>query len=244
MTRPHDEVRELLAAYSLDALEPAEAAEVADHLDECAECRAELRGYATIAGRLGTTDTAPPLGLWDRIADELVEATPTPITTVETSRSRRWTALAAAAAIVVIVALGAFVVHQRSQLDEAHRAVAAQRDGTSAVARAAHAAAAAPGSRRIPLVDQHGNAVAEVVIASKSDAYVIPRSMRPLGTGQTYQLWGKHGSDLISLGVLGARPTPTLLTLPADIEAVAVTVEEAPGVVTSHHTPIAGGSIA
>lgn len=244
MTRSHSEWRELLAVYSLDALEPAEAGEVADHLAGCADCRAELRELNTIAGRLGTIETEPPPELWDRIAEQLVDAPPTPITSAKSVRSTRWLALAVAAVIVVIVGLAALVVHQQGRLDDANREIAAQRDTRSAVAQAARAAAEAPGSRQIALVDPEGNALAEVVIASGDEAYVIPKSMRPLGSGQTYQLWGQHGSELISLGVLGSKPTATLLTLPPGIEAVAVTIEAAPGVVTSHNTPIAGGSVA
>ncbi|HET8929415.1 MAG TPA: anti-sigma factor [Acidimicrobiales bacterium] len=244
MTSSHDELRELVAAYSLDALEPAETAEVAEHLAGCAECRAELRELRTIAGQLGTSDTAPPTGLWDRISEELVDDPPTPIASAKRGRSRRWVALAVAAAIVAIVGLGVLVINQQRRLDDAHREIAAQVEGQGAVERAARAAAAAPGSRQVALVSPQGDAVADVVIASTDEAYVIPRSMRPLGSGETYQLWGKHGSQLISLGVLGSRPTATLLSLPSGIEAIAVTVEDAPGVVTSHHTPIAGGSVA
>lgn len=244
MTRAHDELRELVAAYSLDALDSAETAEVAEHLAGCAECRAELRDYLTIAGQLGTTGTAPPAGLWDRISEELVDSPPAPITSAASVRPRRWVTLAVAAAILVIVGLGVLVINQQRRLDDAHREIAAQIEGRSAVERAAHAAASSPGSRQIALVDPEGDALANVVITSNDGAYLIPESMRPLGNDETYQLWGKHGPELISLGVLGSRPTATRLTLPPGIEAVAVTVEATPGVVTSHNTPIAGGSVA
>lgn len=70
-----DEVRELLEAYALDALEPDERARVEAHLSTCAECRAVAAGYAESLARLPEAlALASPLRLPPKLKERLLHA--------------------------------------------------------------------------------------------------------------------------------------------------------------------------
>ncbi len=69
----HEEVSEMLAIYSLDALPADEAALVEQHLADCPRCQADLASLREVAGLLAGSATSPPEELWDRIAAELTE---------------------------------------------------------------------------------------------------------------------------------------------------------------------------
>lgn len=48
----HGEIRDLLAAHALDAVDAAEAGAVEAHLLECDRCRADMRGYRKVVALL------------------------------------------------------------------------------------------------------------------------------------------------------------------------------------------------
>lgn len=58
--RTHDELKEALAAFALDALDPIERIEVKEHLEVCAECDALLREYLEVAAQLAMTADPEP----------------------------------------------------------------------------------------------------------------------------------------------------------------------------------------
>jgi DNA-binding NarL/FixJ family response regulator len=63
----HDEVRELLAAYALGAVDVTEAATIEAHLAACGPCRGEVRAYEAIVGR--SEDRVDRV--WERISTTL-----------------------------------------------------------------------------------------------------------------------------------------------------------------------------
>lgn len=69
----HDEFRELLGAYALDAVDPDEAQAVEEHLKDCPQCRDEVEQHRSVAAMLGNAGATAPAGLWDRIAASLDE---------------------------------------------------------------------------------------------------------------------------------------------------------------------------
>lgn len=69
----HDEFRELLGAYALDAVDPDEAHAVEEHLKDCPQCRDEVEQHRSVAALLGNAGSAAPAGLWERIAASLDE---------------------------------------------------------------------------------------------------------------------------------------------------------------------------
>jgi anti-sigma factor RsiW len=112
------ELRPLLGAYVLGALDPEEAAQVREHVASCQSCAAEharlapLPGLLTLAaGAEAAAAEPPPAALEERLLDAVARET----TTHSRRRPRRrllWgagglAAGAAAAAVVVVLAVGA-----------------------------------------------------------------------------------------------------------------------------------------
>lgn len=246
----HDAIRHLLGAYALDATEPAETALVEEHLSTCEACRTEADELREVAGLLGGDDVAPPAELWSKISAQLGSEPPAVVTTLRAARrsrpDRMFIRLAAAAVIVLIagiVALAFTTVNQQGRIDRANDRLA-QAAKVPSLADAADRAAAKPGARRIALKDAKGVAVATAVVQADGTAYLVPAaSMTRLDRDHTYQLWGVAGKDAISLGVLGAQPGVTRLTVPEGVSALAITTEVASGVITSKNTPVASATL-
>jgi len=67
----HDEIRELLAAYALDAVPETEAEQIKDHLRDCPRCRSELQGYVEAAALMAGAGGVAPEEIWDAIQAEI-----------------------------------------------------------------------------------------------------------------------------------------------------------------------------
>jgi hypothetical protein len=67
----HADVREMLGAYALDAVDRADATLVTQHLAECPRCLGELDALREIACAIGTMVEPVPPQLWDRIAEHM-----------------------------------------------------------------------------------------------------------------------------------------------------------------------------
>jgi hypothetical protein len=61
---------------------------------------------------------------------------------------------------------------------------------------------------------------------------------------RTYQLWAVVGGTKISVGVLGPSPGPLQFHTPPTLSALAVTDEQAGGVVATVEQPLVAGSVA
>jgi hypothetical protein len=241
----HEEIAELLGAFALDAVDPDERAIVEEHLVECARCRAEVAEHREVAALLANSGADAPAGLWDRISGTLEAAPPrldlAPVRSLEARRERRrfptriGAALAAAAAVVVAL-LGIQVRDQDHRINQLQTAL------RNPMAPAFDAALDDPGARVFRLASTDGRLSARGVVTGEGTAYLRTVSLPKLRDGLTYQLWGVAGGDLISLGVLGDRPT--VVTFRADqYSGLAITEERAPGVVTSHNRPVVAGGI-
>jgi anti-sigma-K factor RskA len=76
----HDEVDELIAAYSLGAVSDAEGAMVRDHLPDCPECQATLLRMTEVVAvlPLSLEEVPPPEGLRERLLASASDASPRP----------------------------------------------------------------------------------------------------------------------------------------------------------------------
>lgn len=241
MALTHDQAQELLGAYALDAVDPDEAAAVELHLLECARCRAEVAEHRETAAMLAHAGTDAPGDLWDRIAGvieppaEVVPLPPRlgPASQAEAPRTRRpaWLAPVAAAAAVVIGVLGFQVRDLQQRMDELP---------ASATAELA-AAAADPDAVLVHLDGGDGTSVPVVVNGERAwlDAAALPDA----GDGRTYQLWGASGEELVSVAVLGRDPGVVSFDV-SGYGALAITEEDAPGVVRSEQDPVVIGELA
>jgi anti-sigma factor RsiW len=231
----HDQIIDLLGAYALDAVDDDERDAVEVHLLTCPRCRAEIEEHREVASLLAHPGSDAPVGLWDRIAGSLDDAPP-PLALVPRPVRRRWwmpaTAVAVAAAVLVAV-LGVELRDQNRRIDRLQAAVAEPMATTFA------RALADPASHVVQL---SGSARLQAVVTSTGTGYLDASSLPRVASDRTYQLWGKVGDDLVSLGVLGNDPT--IVSFGArSVRQLAITDEAAGGVVRTTHQPLASGAI-
>ena len=230
----HD-LDELLGAYALDAVSPEEADRVEDYLAINPKAAAEVREHREVATMLAFTGIDAPEGLWSRIEQELDAPAPVPgpelarVMSIEDAPSRRrfatvapWIASAAAAATIAVVAIGI-----------ADRATAP----TDPLVAAYEAADADRDSAKATLVAEGSSFEAVAVIDQDGHGYVRAGELPALGADQTYQLWGVVDTgadepDVISLGIFGPNPELETFTTETPVVALAITIEDAPGVIS------------
>jgi len=250
----HEEIQELLGAYALDAVEPDEAEAIDHHLEGCPRCRAEVEGHREVASMLGNSGGDAPDGLWDRIASQLEEtpppmrldlpegpATVTPLAPRRRERTNRViTAALGAAAALAIAVLGAQVVDQQQQLDDMESAV-----GEATLQAAANRAFDDPDALKVQLQSPDGEVTARAVVLPDGSGFLVAHELPQLDADRTYQLWGDTGTgSLVSLGLLGDDPAVVAFEAGTDLDALAVTDEEAGGVVRSQNPAVIAGSVA
>ena len=236
----HREVQELLGAYALDAVDGDEAEAVEAHLRECPRCREEVAAHRETAAFLASAGSPAPDGLWERIASELDE--PPPELTLGRivpmqKPTRRWplTAMTAVAAALVLL-LGAVVVRQSQRLDTL--------ESRQSFDQALASAMANPDARQVKLESSSGaDVTAQAIVLPDGTGFVVAQGLPPLDAGRTYQLWGVTGEQAISLGLLGGRPGVVAFHATPTMDALAVTAEQAGGVVVSRETPVVVGQV-
>lgn len=217
-----------LAAYALDALDPAEARAVEAHVAVCPGCRQELDAYRETMANLVEDEPAPP-AVWDRIAQDIAPAH------LDTARQRRRTspplwAAAAAAAVALIAGIGI--------------GLAIGSNGSSAgVDDNAERALDETGSTVAPLMAPEGDEVARLVLTDDAD-FVLLDELDELPTGQAYQLWHLGEDEAVSLGMLGDGTWSAVqVIVPPGATTFAITSEPADGVVAATGPIVAQGSL-
>lgn len=234
----HEEIQELLGAYALDAVEPDEAAEIELHLRDCPRCRAEVAEHRETAAFLAHAGADAPADVWDRIAGTIdVPAPVIPMAPRLGERARRggtWSrvsVLAGVAAALVIAVLGLQVRSQDQRIDELAAELAASDGGF----------AAAVSHRDAEMLELEGDTAIPVVV-TEGKAWLQAAGLPELEEGRTYQLWGAVGDELVSIAVLGRDPG----VVSFDVEGyalLAITEEDAPGVVKSANPPVVAGEV-
>jgi hypothetical protein len=239
------EIEELIGAYALDAVEPDERLAIEAHLAECPRCRAELAEHLEVASYLSYSGAPAPDAVWGRIASALEEEPPAmrlqvvgapaaPLTPAANRRHRPVLWALAAAAALLVVAMGAGLVHQRSQIDGLHHNLAAD-----LLTHSANQAMADPTNQHLVLRSPTGQDVtATAVITSSGTGYLKTDTLPTLAADRTYQLWGVSGTKVISLGLLGSSPHVVAFSAHGSYQGLAVTEEVAGGVTTSSQAPV------
>ena len=225
------ELDELLGAYALDAVDDDDRRRVEDYLEVNPRASAEVQAHREVATMLAFTGMNAPVDLWGRIADEIGEQAPPPgpelarvLSFDEHPRRRRisviapWLMSAAAAAVIVFVAIG----------------LADSADAPNEpLADAVEVARADRDSIITTLVAEGSEVYAEAIIDQDGHGYVLARELPTLPYGQTYQLWGVvEGGDVISLGIFGPNPEIETFTVEGNVAALAITIEQYPGVIS------------
>lgn len=238
----HDEIRELLAAYALDAVDGDEAETIELHLRDCPRCRAEVTDHRETAGALATGHESAPVHLWDSIVSTLEEAPPIELARVLPMRTtpgrRTWQVAVASVAAAAIAVVGVRVVEQGDQIN---RMQSALEDRT--VLAAALAAHGDPDARRAELLSADGVVLAHAVLVPDGTGYLWSDGLSRTDPGRTYQLWAIVGTERISAGVLGPNPDVAPFRIAGEVIGLAITEEVAGGVVASENQPVASGLI-
>ena len=247
----HDEIRELLGAFALDAVDEQEAAEIRGHLATCTTCATEVDEHHEMTAMLANTGGDAPAHLWARIEAQLDSTSPAAsaptdgdeLASRRAARSARRGAtprarlLAAAAVVVLIVALAVQVVRLDDRVGRLQGTTLQQQ-----VSLAAHRALQDPAARHVVLDSSIATGrLAEIAVLPTGRAFLVNDALPALPAGRTYQLWGLVGSRLISLGLLGARPSAVSFDAGSQglVTKYAITSERAGGVVQSTHEPVA-----
>ncbi|MFN3254067.1 MAG: anti-sigma factor domain-containing protein [Ilumatobacter sp.] len=256
---PHG-LDELLGAYALDAVDDDERRRVDDYLRINPKAAREVEQHREVATMLAFTGMNAPEGVWAKIEQELGSALPPPApgpelakvlamggsslavpnpvpnpdsdravgrssATVIPMRRRMATSVApwlVGAAAAVVIAVGAVALFadrsdSRSPLEQAYEAALTDRDSVTAELVADGASATALG-----VIDQDGH------------GYLDATTLPTLPSGQTYQLWGvlSETADVVSLGILGPNPELEFFTVEGGVDALAITIEASPGVIS------------
>jgi anti-sigma-K factor RskA len=226
------ELDELLGAYALDAVDADERRRVEDYLEVSPRASAEVQAHREVATMLAFTGMDAPDGLWGRISDEIGELAPPPgpalakVMSFDDHPKRRristiapWLMSAAAAAVIVFVAIG----------------LADSADAPNdPIVSAVDIARADRDSITTVLVADGSDASAEAIIDQDGHGFMLARDLPTLPDGQTYQLWGVvEGGDVISLGIFGPNPEIETFTVEGAVEALAITIEQYPGVISN-----------
>ncbi len=225
------ELDELLGAFALDALDPDERLRVEDYLAINPKALAEVQEHREVATMLAYTGMAAPVDVWSRIEQELDEPPPAPgpelakvLSLDDRPRRRRfaaiapWVASAAAAAVIAVVAVN----------------IADRRDTPSDPIVAALAEARSDRDSKLATLTAEGQAaVASAVIDQDGRGFIDATMLPPLPADKTYQLWGVVvEGDAISLGIFGPNPEIETFTVESEVSALALTIEDAPGVIS------------
>ena len=230
----HDEVSEMLAIYSLDALPADEAALVEQHLADCPRCQADLASLREVAGLLAGSATSPPEELWDRIAAELTEPAsgppPTPpVIAIGTSRKPRAWRVAAIGLVAALLAVLGVLSYRVVNLDNrvgGLQSALAQHGPSQQVALAL----ADPAHQKVQLTAKGSTMRATVVVLPDGRAYWVDDDLSALPPGRTYQLWALASGKVVSLGVLGRSPQNVPFRVERNMTELMVTAEPTGGV--------------
>jgi hypothetical protein len=224
---PDDHLDELLGAYAIDAVDDLERRRVEAYLADHPEARAEVWQMRQAASMLAHAGNPAPEGVWDRIAGELEARPPRPegrLPVPQPQSSRRWLAPALAAVAIAVAALAGVVT--ALVLDDP--------EPTASVEEAYQAARDDPAGRVVDLASEDGTLNAEAVVQPDGVGFLSAGTLPELPTSETYQLWGVYGDgDVISLGVVGNRPSIEPFVADGELDALVITREAAGGVQAS-----------
>lgn len=234
----HAELRDLLGALALDALEGVERVGIEDHVRDCPQCRAELGELREVAAHLGNAGAPAPEGLWDRIAGALEEVPPPlQLGFARPRRSRAQRAFFASAAVLASGVAAAAILGLALRVDRDSRRIRALRSVPSAVERLL----VEPGTRQVSLRAADGPWSATAVVDRRGNGFVVHTELPALPPERTYQLWALRGTDKISLGILGPQPQVAAFTQVGDAWGYAITAESAGGVPATQSAPVVVG---
>jgi anti-sigma-K factor RskA len=190
-----------------------------------------VQAHREVATMLAFTGMDAPEDLWGRISAEIGEQAPPPgpelarVLSIDDHPRRSrisaiapWVVSAAAAAVLAFVAIG----------------IADRADAPNdPLASALEIAQSDRDSVTTTLVSETSDSSAEAIIDQDGHGFVVAQNLPTLPENQTYQLWGVvEDGQVISLGIFGPNPEIETFTVEGPVSALAITIEEFPGVIS------------
>jgi anti-sigma factor RsiW len=237
------EVRELLAVLSLDALDIDERDVIEDHLANCPTCADIHRGYEEMVAALalGLPQVDPPAGLKGRIVAAVTAGDGSVRPAWWRLAARRTSPLGLVAALALILAVGAAIWAATLQWQLADQRASVARYAERAQ-RYENAVAVLQAElmdiRRLEGTNAAPGGFGRVLIDPTSGAgMMVVGRLPPLPEGRAYQLWlVKADGQRVSCGLLqrtddqGNGETPIRAPVPlTDWQGLGVTEEPATG---------------
>lgn len=260
----HQVLRDMLGAYAMHAATKEETLVLDDHLASCPACQRILDQYREVLAILATSSANVPESVWNGIKEKIetqvqrenltqTKAIPplkliaqknkaySQIGARRLSRPHLIRSLAASIFLLVIFAFS-FMSYDISTLNNKVNSLQAQLQSQTAMSLA-QSALASPQTKKIQLYAPNSRTknLGVIAVAPSGEAFLVGTKMKTLSADKTYQLWGVKNNSAISLGVVGRNPRDDLFFInpEANYKEIAITVESAPGVVTSTNVPVA-----
>jgi anti-sigma-K factor RskA len=194
-------LRDQLAAYALEALEPDEYRKVEAHLRTCAACRVRLRDYQAVSANLAAA--LPPQSPPPRVRAGLIARLHRPQRAPSRlGRGGDFARLAAGLALVALLALNLAHAIQLARLQRQQAAVQAQLQ----TEQIAIALLAQPEARRVTVSGQRASG--SLLLASdQRTGVLIVWGLEALDRSHTYQIWLiRDDSSRVSAGLFQPEP--------------------------------------
>ncbi|HLI57322.1 MAG TPA: anti-sigma factor [Actinomycetota bacterium] len=241
----HDQLRELVPIYALDALDGDEELAVRAHLVGCPDCRQSLEACQQAAGSLALAaePVAPPAALRQRVLQEVATSPQAGLQVAPAGKpraagagagtgrvpSRRewWQVPAAVLAAAVIVVLGGVSISLSRQLNTSRQEVAHEQRFIAALG--------APVLTTVPMVAAGSDekAAGQLYVSASGNSAGLVVTGLPNPGSSVYQLWLIVNN--VPSPVVAFRPDSSgdaLVSVDANLsqmQAMAVTLEKQPG---------------
>lgn len=215
------DVHALSGAYAVDALDQIERARFARHLAECEACSQEVESFREAAALLASTiPVEPSAELRERVLAGINQVRPLPPLVIaatnkagQVRRPHGWfPAVVAAAAVVIAGVIGSLTWHPLSGDAE-----------ISTESRVLDAADAQSWTRK-----SADGSVTTLTRSRELNRAVLQTSDLPLPpAGMVYEVWLRHGSQLVPAGLIPPDPDGTLLLSgnAANADGAGITIE-------------------
>jgi anti-sigma-K factor RskA len=211
-----EQVEELLAAFSIDALPPDEMAAVRDHLQGCRLHDEALAGLGEVAGLLplAVEEREPPPALRSRLLDafdaDVAARRQQPVQISEARERRRWWQVspafaygAAAALLIIAIGLAAWNIALQAGDDDGAQATVVAFEG--------------------------GPGTGDVRYLPDEEIALIDVELPELEADQAYQAWMIDDETPASMGLIDADGVTAVEADLSDQDIVAITIEPAGG---------------
>src|SRR6185295_16574978 len=170
------EVKELLGAYALGALDDDERQQVERLVLTDQDARAELHALQLGAAWLARSDLRPAPRVWDAIQQQMEPPAPTALEDRRRRPRRRLVAFAAAAVVAAGVVVGIATLEGSGPKP-------------TSVEAAARAAIRDPDAEHLDLLGPDGSLEARLAVYEDGHGYLGDSSLPRLDDRRTYQLW-------------------------------------------------------